>query len=220
MRTSRSRRTSAGGVFSEKCDRVADDSYLTLATPAEAALRERSSKFLAFAWPVRSEEEIRIHLETLRKRYYDATHHVTLGVSDRTVHRGGQTTTVSPRGQQANRFSGSCCRGQSPIVDSHRPLFRRHKTRRPRTDSRLQRGYGRSTGCRGHHRTDGRPHRTGRLSLCRNERNHAGSQGRTARNPATSIRQFMYDGVRHPRKPRGTTDRKLKKAGGSIPENE
>ncbi len=75
MRTSRSRRTSAGGVFSEKCDRVADDSYLTLATPAEAALRERSSKFLAFAWPVRSEEEIRIHLETLRKRYYDATHH-------------------------------------------------------------------------------------------------------------------------------------------------
>ena len=75
MRTSRSRRTSAGGVFSEKCDRVADDSYLTLATPAEAALRERSSKFLAFAWPVRSEEEIRFNLDTLRKRYYDATHH-------------------------------------------------------------------------------------------------------------------------------------------------
>ena len=54
---------------------MAEDSYLTLAAPAEAALRERSSKFLAYAWPVRSEEEIRTHLEALRKRYYDATHH-------------------------------------------------------------------------------------------------------------------------------------------------
>ena len=54
---------------------MADDSYLTLAAPAEAALRERSSKFLAYAWPVRTEEEIRTHLEALRKRYYDATHH-------------------------------------------------------------------------------------------------------------------------------------------------
>ncbi len=76
MRTDRSRRTSVGSVFSEKCDsNVADDSYLTLAAPAEAALRERSSKFLAFAWPVRDETEIRTHLEALRKRYYDATHH-------------------------------------------------------------------------------------------------------------------------------------------------
>ena len=54
---------------------MAEDSYLTLAAPAEAALRERSSKFLAYAWPVRSEEEIRSYLEALRKRYYDATHH-------------------------------------------------------------------------------------------------------------------------------------------------
>ncbi len=76
MRTDRSPRTSVGSVFSEKCgSSVAEDSYLTLAAPAEAALRERSSKFLAFAWPVRDEAEIRTHLEALRKRYYDATHH-------------------------------------------------------------------------------------------------------------------------------------------------
>ena len=53
----------------------ANDTYLTIAAPAEAALRERSSKFLAFAWPVTDEEQIREHLETLRKRFYDATHH-------------------------------------------------------------------------------------------------------------------------------------------------
>lgn len=54
---------------------MADDSYLTVAAPAEAASRERSSKFLSYIYPVRSEEEIRTHLDALRKRYYDATHH-------------------------------------------------------------------------------------------------------------------------------------------------
>ncbi len=51
------------------------DTYLTLDAPATAALRERSSKFLSFAWPVQDEEQIRGHLEALRKEYYDATHH-------------------------------------------------------------------------------------------------------------------------------------------------
>lgn len=52
-----------------------DDLYRTVAAPAEAACRERSSKFLAWIYPVRSEEEIREHLEALRKRFFDATHH-------------------------------------------------------------------------------------------------------------------------------------------------
>ncbi len=51
------------------------DTYLTLEAPATAALRERSSKFLSFAWPVQDEEQIRGHIEALRKEYYDATHH-------------------------------------------------------------------------------------------------------------------------------------------------
>ncbi|MDR2882441.1 MAG: YigZ family protein [Alistipes sp.] len=52
-----------------------DDEYKTIAAQAETALRERSSKFLAFAWPVTSEEQVKEHLDTLRKKYYDATHH-------------------------------------------------------------------------------------------------------------------------------------------------
>ena len=51
-----------------------EDRYLTVEAPAEAACRERSSKFLAFIRPVRNEEEIREALEGLRKRYFDATH--------------------------------------------------------------------------------------------------------------------------------------------------
>lgn len=51
------------------------DSYLTIASPAEAIYKEKSSKFITYAYPVRSEEEIRELLEVLYKRHYDATHH-------------------------------------------------------------------------------------------------------------------------------------------------
>lgn len=54
---------------------MAGDSYRTVAAIAEAACRERSSKFLSWIYPVRSEEEIRERLDALRKKYYDATHH-------------------------------------------------------------------------------------------------------------------------------------------------
>lgn len=51
------------------------DSYLTIEGEAEAIFKERSSKFLCYAYHVESEEEIAARLEPLRKRYYDATHH-------------------------------------------------------------------------------------------------------------------------------------------------
>lgn len=51
------------------------DSYLTIESDAEAIFKEKSSKFLCYAYHIESEEEITAHLEVLRKRYYDATHH-------------------------------------------------------------------------------------------------------------------------------------------------
>ncbi len=54
---------------------MADDTFLTVGRTAEASLRERSSKFLAYIYPVQSEETIREHLDALRKRHFDATHH-------------------------------------------------------------------------------------------------------------------------------------------------
>ena len=51
------------------------DSYLTIAEPAEAIYKERSSKFLTYAYPVETEAEIKELLDALRKQYYDATHH-------------------------------------------------------------------------------------------------------------------------------------------------
>ena len=52
-----------------------DDTYKTLAAPAEGLYKEKGSKFLAFAYPVHNIEEIKVHLEQLRKDYFDARHH-------------------------------------------------------------------------------------------------------------------------------------------------
>ena len=48
---------------------------MTIDGNAEAIFKEKSSKFLCYAFHVESEEEIAACLEPLRKRYYDATHH-------------------------------------------------------------------------------------------------------------------------------------------------
>ncbi len=50
-------------------------SYRTIQTPTEGIFKEKSSKFLAFAFPVNDENEIKMHLQALRKKYFDATHH-------------------------------------------------------------------------------------------------------------------------------------------------
>ena len=54
---------------------AASDSYLTVAGTAEAVYKEKSSKFLAYAYHVGNEAEIKELLDALRKKYYDATHH-------------------------------------------------------------------------------------------------------------------------------------------------
>ena len=55
--------------------RTMTDHYLTLSAPATGEFKDRSSKFIAFAWPVRSEEEAMSHVETLRKEHFKARHH-------------------------------------------------------------------------------------------------------------------------------------------------
>ncbi|BDD11119.1 hypothetical protein FUAX_35510 [Fulvitalea axinellae] len=52
-----------------------EDTYLTLAGESEGLYKEKGSKFLAYAYPVETEEEIKEKVEALRKRYYDARHH-------------------------------------------------------------------------------------------------------------------------------------------------
>ncbi|MCH7408302.1 YigZ family protein [Belliella sp. DSM 111904] len=52
-----------------------EDTYLTVSGISEGLYKEKGSKFISFAFPVADEEDIRDHLDELRKKYYDARHH-------------------------------------------------------------------------------------------------------------------------------------------------
>ncbi|MFT3793922.1 IMPACT family protein [Flavobacterium sp.] len=52
-----------------------EDTYQTLSEPSDEILyKEKNSKFFGYAFPVTSEDEIKNHLETLRKRHFGAVH--------------------------------------------------------------------------------------------------------------------------------------------------
>jgi uncharacterized YigZ family protein len=51
------------------------DTYRSIQHPSEAVYKEKGSKFLALAYPVETEEDIKRILSQLKKEYFDATHH-------------------------------------------------------------------------------------------------------------------------------------------------
>jgi len=51
------------------------DLYRTIKHPSEGLYKEKGSKFLAYAYPVKTEEEIRQKIADLRKQFHDARHH-------------------------------------------------------------------------------------------------------------------------------------------------
>ncbi|WP_187263210.1 IMPACT family protein [Pontibacter beigongshangensis] len=52
-----------------------EDTYRTIAAPAEGLYKEKGSKFISLAYPVYSEEEVKEIYAVIKKQYYDARHH-------------------------------------------------------------------------------------------------------------------------------------------------
>jgi len=50
------------------------DSYKTISSPTEGYITEQRSKFISYAIPVRTPEEVKEKVDTFRKQYYDARH--------------------------------------------------------------------------------------------------------------------------------------------------
>ena len=50
------------------------DTFLTLAEDSQGLYKEKGSKFLSFAMPVSSTEDVKAKLQVLKKNYYDARH--------------------------------------------------------------------------------------------------------------------------------------------------
>ena len=54
---------------------VAEDTYRSIGAVAEGLYKELGSRFIALAYPVETEEEVRSIVSSLRKEYHDARHH-------------------------------------------------------------------------------------------------------------------------------------------------
>lgn len=52
-----------------------EDTYRTIDAKAEGQYKEKGSKFIALAFPVYSEEEVKTIVEEIKEEYYDARHH-------------------------------------------------------------------------------------------------------------------------------------------------
>jgi len=51
------------------------DSYLSIASLSEGAYKDNGSRFISFLYPCTSAEQADLFLSSVRKKYYDATHH-------------------------------------------------------------------------------------------------------------------------------------------------
>lgn len=54
---------------------MSTDTYKTIKQTSEGLYKEKGSKFITYAYPVTSEIEIKTHIASLKKQYYDARHH-------------------------------------------------------------------------------------------------------------------------------------------------
>lgn len=51
-----------------------EDTYKTIAAASESLIKEKMSRFISFAIPVRTVDEVKSHLDRFQKEYYDARH--------------------------------------------------------------------------------------------------------------------------------------------------
>lgn len=51
------------------------DIYKSIAAKSDGLFKDNGSRFIASAWPVESEEEVKAIIDSLKKEYHDARHH-------------------------------------------------------------------------------------------------------------------------------------------------
>jgi uncharacterized YigZ family protein len=52
-----------------------NDIFKSIQTESKGSFKDRGSKFLAFAFPVSTDDEVKSHLQLLKKEFHDARHH-------------------------------------------------------------------------------------------------------------------------------------------------
>ena len=51
------------------------DQYASIAAPSQGLFKDNGSRFIAFAYPVETEEQVKEYVAALKKEYHDARHH-------------------------------------------------------------------------------------------------------------------------------------------------
>ena len=59
----------------ETPENIIQDSYRSIPTSAEGLFKDNGSRFISFAFPVETEEEVKDIVADLKKKYHDARHH-------------------------------------------------------------------------------------------------------------------------------------------------
>lgn len=59
----------------EKNETPVFDSYKSIAGPSEGLFKDNGSRFISFAYPVETEDEVKSIVGSLKKEYHDARHH-------------------------------------------------------------------------------------------------------------------------------------------------
>ena len=84
-----------------------EDLYRTVEVVAEGLYKEKGSKFLAFVYPVATEEQIREIITGIKEKYYDARHHCyawRLGAA-KNHFRMTESLPLQPASRYSDRFN-------------------------------------------------------------------------------------------------------------------
>ena len=116
---------------------MSEDTYKTIVAPSEGIYTEKRSKFIAIALPVRTVEEVKAHLETYQKKYYDARHvcYAYMLGHERKDFRANDNG--EPSGTAGKPILGQINSNELGYIDYRSALFRRHQIGYERTDCSL-----------------------------------------------------------------------------------
>jgi uncharacterized YigZ family protein len=90
----------------------ATDSFQTISAPCEAELKEKGSRFIAYATPISQREEAEQIIERIRKKFFDATHHCF-------VYRIGIGADEATRVNDDGEPSGSAGKPILAVIQGH-----------------------------------------------------------------------------------------------------
>jgi len=84
------------------------ETYKILSGPVEGFYKEKGSKFLAYAYHVKSIDEVKAYIDVLKKKFYDARHHCFAHI----INQGNQQLVRANDDGEPNHSAGDPILGQ------------------------------------------------------------------------------------------------------------